>query len=163
LLAVLGGCGAGSGGDVTIDITHDICSPITVMTSTATAMEAAGIDDALALWRSHGVPSITRSQDAMIDIRFEDAAPNFFGVYDDEHSVIYINTVLTAPTPLSIVIAHELGHSFGLQHVTGRPSLMNPGNTTQTITADDVAELQNMWGTCPSPALPISASARPGS
>lgn len=133
------------------------------MSSRSTEAQTTGIDEALAMWRAHGVRSLSRSDAAMIDIRFEDAAANFFGVYDDEKGIVFINSKITDPHELSIVIAHELGHSFGLDHVTGRPSLMNPGNTKIELTAEDQAMLESLWGPCPSPTLPTSASEPPGS
>lgn len=147
VFALLGGCSGG--GDVTIDVTHDVCAPIVVTSAAATPPQLAGIDDALALWRSHGVASIERADGAGLEIRFESAAEAFYGVYDDEHGIIYINRAITDPAALSIVIAHELGHAFGLDHVSGRPSLMNPGNTGVLPTAEDDAAVQALWGPCP--------------
>jgi predicted Zn-dependent protease len=48
------------------------------------------------------------------------------------------------------VIAHELGHAFGLVHVSPdtRPSVMNPGNTTVAPNDGDRAALEALWGTC---------------
>jgi hypothetical protein len=147
LLASLVACSSG-GGDVSIDVTHDVCAPITVSSPTATEAQLAGIDEALTLWRSHGVERLEREDQGMIEIQFEPASGLFFGLYDDENSVIYINQSITDPVKLHIVIAHELGHAFGLAHVSGRPSLMNPGNTGVLPTTEDSAELQALWGSC---------------
>ena len=48
------------------------------------------------------------------------------------------------------VIAHELGHAFGLFHVPAseRISLMNPGNLTTPPTTADQAALAALWGSC---------------
>lgn len=147
LLASLVACSGG--GDVSIDVTYDVCTPITIFSPAATASQMKGIEDAFSLWRSHGVNTLERgSEGSMIEVRFEAAAGAFFGLYDDENSVIYINSAITDPEKLKIVIAHELGHSFGLVHVSGRPSLMNPGNTGVLPTAEDEAAVHELWGPC---------------
>lgn len=121
-----------------------------------TEVEATGIDDALVLWRAHGVRSIERSiarmdADPAIEIRFEPAAASFYGLYDDERGIIFINAGITDARALSIVIAHELGHSFGLDHIKGRPSLMNANNDDVLPTAEDDAVVQALWGPCQAP------------
>lgn len=147
------------------------------MTSaTPTVIQTSGIDAALALWRSHGVAQLgwmetdptalaIEPAPSPIAIHFEEAATAVRGLYDDENSVIYINDALTEPNSLKIVIAHELGHAFGLEHVEGRPSLMNKGNLTQSITDEDIATLQALWGPC-DPTQPVastSSASPPGS
>lgn len=151
----MGACGSG-GGDDTIDITHDACAPIILTTSTLTEVQTDGILDAIALWRARGVPALTVRDAAQrafttapsIVLEFDDAAPAFHGLYDDERAVIYVNRGLTHRAALSIVIAHELGHAFGLEHVTGRASLMNPGNLTTPPNEEDEVALEALWGDC---------------
>lgn len=149
----LGACG-GAGGDDTIDITHDACAPLTLTASDPTEVQSRAMAGAIELWRGRGAPSLQPPQsDALslahaIEVRFQEAAPMFFGLYDDENAVIYINQRITDPGALEIVIAHELGHAFGLEHVTGRASLMNPGNHVQPPTAEDQAALAALWGPC---------------
>ncbi len=141
------GCSSGNR-DVSIDVVHDVCTPITVSSPSATASQLTGIEAAFTVWRGHGVHTLEPATDGMIEIRFEPASGLFFGLYDDENSVIYINEAITDPAKLSVVIAHELGHAFGLAHISGRPSLMNPGNTGVLPTHEDDAAVLALWGTC---------------
>lgn len=151
LFAALGAC-SGGGGDVTIDITHDVCAPITVNSASLTEVQAKGIDDAMALWSDHGVTTLERSgAEPAVEVRFDHAAAAFYGLYDDVHSIVYINDDITDPKTLEIVIAHELGHAFGLSHITGRPSLMNAHNDHTLPTTEDEAAVRALWGPCPAP------------
>lgn len=135
---------------------HDVCAPISLAVNTPTDTQRAGIDGALALWRSHGVETVRIVADGgapgadMIELRFERAALPFHGLYDDETSVVYVNSAIDDPSPLAIVIAHELGHAFGLPHVAAaeRDSLMNPGNLVTPPTLGDRAAIEALWGPC---------------
>lgn len=138
--------------DATIDITHDACSGVSLVTHEPTATQTAGIDDAIALWTGRGVV-LGRESGATIEVRFEEASGAFRGLYDDEDGIIYINRQLTEPSRLSIVIAHELGHAFGLVHVTEHTSLMTPGNLTTPPTEADQRAVEALWGVC-DPARP---------
>jgi hypothetical protein len=129
ILCVLAGCAASSTDDAQFAITFDPCS-VTITTATPNA----AIADALALWQIADDPAGTP-----IELRFEDASLAFYGFYDDQNGVVYINNKLTNPHLLAIVIAHELGHAFGLRHVDGRPSVMNAHNTTLVPNAEDLA------------------------
>ncbi len=165
MLALVAACG---GTDAASAIAHDACAPLAVRVASPTAIEQAGITDALALWRSHGLTTMTMSMsndsntdasvapatDDAIAIRFEDAAETFHGVYDPPSASILINRDLTTgqtPGELAIVIAHELGHVYGLVHVDPdvRLSLMNAGNLVTPPTDGDQRALEAMWGTCP--------------
>jgi len=138
LLAFAAACG---GGDDTIDRTFDPCA--LAITTTATGVQRAGIDAAVALWGFAPDDGATP-----ILVRFEEAAPAFHGVYEDEIGEVVINERITDPRALSIVIAHELGHAFGLPHVGGRASLMNTGNLSIEPTVEDRADVSALWGSC---------------
>jgi len=143
VVGALVGCGAG---DTTIDITHDPCAGI-VLEGGTTATQRTGIASALSLWSESGV-ALIGVEPSSIAVVFESASQAFRGVYDDEHGVIHINDAIEEQGPLAIVIAHELGHAFGLPHVTDRPSLMNPANLTQPPTDDDRLAVEALWGQC---------------
>jgi hypothetical protein len=149
VVGVLALAACSSQSDVTpIQLTHDACEPLALVSATATSQQLDGIQAAQALWRDRGVPALGLRAGATLEVRFESAATAFHGYYDDDEGVIYINTDLQNDSMLAIVIAHELGHAFGLTHVTDRVSLMNPGNLTTTPTAADQAELATLWGSC---------------
>ena len=140
---------------------HDACAPLAITATAATPAEQAGIDGALALWRDHGVSAFDASPgaptaapdaapDAMIDIQFADAAATFHGVYDPVAGRVLINRDLTDPATVAIVVAHELGHAFGLVHISPatRLSLMNPGNLVTPPTDADQQAVEALWGRC---------------
>ena len=137
----------------TIDITHDVCAGVTVTAPTVSDAQLAHIDAAMALWRPRGVSRLAlgfAGSDPLgsIEIRFEPASLASRGLYDDKASVVYINANLADASEVAIVIAHELGHAFGLPHVTHRVSLMNPGNLTTAPTSDDQHAVEALWGRC---------------
>jgi len=141
---------------------HDICAPISLAVrepDAPTAAQRAGIDGALALWRAHGVGTmsvidVAAAEPGAIELRFQPAALPFHGLYDDQTGTIYINSAIEDLSPLSITIAHELGHSFGLPHVPAavRSSLMNPGNLVTPPTDADRAAVEALWGDCTVPS-----------
>jgi hypothetical protein len=134
---------------------HDACAPLVITAAAATPAEQAGIDGALALWRDHGVSAFDaalpgETPSATIAIQFADAAAVFHGVYDPAADRVLINRDLADPAALAIVIAHELGHAFGLVHVSpaARLSLMNPGNLVTPPTGADQQAVEALWGRC---------------
>ncbi len=150
LVLLCAGC-AGSSGGATIATKFDPCDPPSVVAdSSASDAQTAGIAGALALWQSHGAPALGSTATGTVEVRFQSAAPLFRGLYDDHAGIIYINDDLSDPQTLAIVIAHELGHAFGLYHISVdvRPSVMNPGNVTVTPTDEDQRTLEASWGVC---------------
>lgn len=134
---------------------HDVCAPISLAVHEPSEVQRTGLEGALALWRDRGVSTVrvvegAAAAEAAIQLRFEVAGRPFYGLYDDEASVVYVNSTIEDLRPLSIVIAHELGHAFGLEHIDAarRRSLMNPGNLVTPPTEEDRTELEALWGRC---------------
>ena len=147
---MLAACGADQ---TTTYVARDPCAPLALTAPAATADELDGIAAARALWRDRGVAAFEPAASASgspIAIRFDDAAEVFHGVYDPESATIAINRAITDRAALAIVIAHELGHVFGLAHVAAvtRISLMNPGNLATPPTDADQHTLEALWGAC---------------
>jgi hypothetical protein len=156
--------GCAGPGDRRLDVVFDVCQPITVVANGASADQVVSIERALALWRNRGARSLTFDASqameslraSVIEIRFTDAAPMFHGVYEDEIGVIFVNRSLVDLELRAITVTHELGHAFGLWHVSAskRGSVMNPGNLHIAPTAEDQVQLEEVWGSCsvlPSP------------
>jgi hypothetical protein len=148
-LAALAAC---SGSDHPDYVARDPCASLAIISHASSALEHDGIGEALALWRARGVLAFDATADAAgaIEVQFDDAASVFHGVYDPDAGRVVINRRITDRTTMAIVIAHELGHVFGLAHVaaTARVSLMNPGNVVTPPTDDDQRALESLWGTC---------------
>ncbi len=131
-------------------MTHDACAPLALVSTTASQMQLDAMTAAQTLWRDKGAPGLGLRAGNELEVRFERAAPAFFGLYDDEKSLIYINAGLANADQIAVVIAHETGHAFGLEHVSpdDHKSVMNPGNLNTPPTAEDQAALAALWGTC---------------
>jgi hypothetical protein len=152
-------------------LTFDACEPLVIDTgsSSLSAEQTQGIADALAMWNqaagtlltttlpneatTEPTSNPTSASPPVVPLVFQVAAPPFHGLYDDQSGKIFINQDLTDVDPLHITIAHEIGHVFGLPHVSRdvRASLMNSGNMTVGITPEDVAALAALWGRCSPP------------
>jgi hypothetical protein len=105
------------------------------------------------LWTAVGVtgpgqPGATAS----VAVEFVPSTPGVFGFYDDEALTLDISDALS-DDQRAIVIAHELGHAFGLVHVppTERISVMNAGNLATVPTPADQLAVAALWGDCANP------------
>ena len=134
----------------------------------ATATQQAGARTAIDLWNSAAGTDLSMVQPpvqpmlaqptaqpldasqaapATLPILFQAAAAPAHGLFDPTLGEVFINDDLVA-RPLAVTIAHEVGHAFGLVHVTNRPSVMNPGNLDIEPNSADVAALADLWGSC---------------
>jgi hypothetical protein len=153
-LLALASCHPGVG-DLHFDITYDPCEVIVIAPAADTSdAEMTSIDDALAMWNDTGATRLTRQGrpgDQRVPMRFESAAPAFYGVYQDEIGDVVINRELRNRHARAITIAHELGHALGLHHTgaSAHASVMQAGNLDTPPTADDVRALEAIWGQCP--------------
>jgi hypothetical protein len=130
--------------------TFDPCNTIVVVPAAdASAAERASIDAAIALWRGRAGVTVTTDEvpgAPHVGVLFRQAPLAFFGVYERE--TVVINRGLDDGAARTIVVAHELGHAFGLVHVSDRTSVMVPGNTTVPPGAVDQQALATLWGAC---------------
>lgn len=155
LISLSVGCAAE--GDHLMEIKFDPCLPLQVEPAAdTTASEMASLDAALTMWNKLGLTHATREKvpgAQRLPVRFEKSMAMFRGVYLDETGELVVNRGLTEPHQRAVVIAHELGHAYGLWHVSQkiRKSVMNSGNLTIEPLPADNDELRANWPSCPSP------------
>ena len=85
--------------------------------------------------------------DAILPVHFRPAAEPSRGFFNPYSGEVLINDDL-ADHALAVTIAHEVGHAFGLVHVTDRASVMAPGNLDVEPNAEDANALAALWGPC---------------
>ncbi len=155
LCAVLvgAGCGSAAQDNAPIATVFNPCSPLVIDTRPGLdEAESASVDQALKMWNDAAPLALTRQPvDAAphIPVSFVKTAPFVRGYYDDAKGTVLVNRALTAHAK-AIILAHELGHAFGLHHVSRdtRHSVMNPGTPDIAPTARDAEVLMEHWPTC---------------
>jgi hypothetical protein len=170
LLPLAAGCADGSSnGAFVAAVRVDPCEPaVLALDPEATAEQEAGVRAAMDLWNrdagarlslsrapaqavndgSHDGAAAPSPGSTVLPIRFRRAAAPSHGYFNPDTGEILINLDLKEQ-PMVVAIAHEVGHAFGLIHVSGRPSVMTAGNLSVMPTEGDVAELAKLWGACP--------------
>jgi hypothetical protein len=150
LALLLAACGSP---DQTIDLVFDPCEPLSIGTDSSELGDQRSIEEATRLWNELAGTrlSLAEGETPVVMVGFEEAAPAHKGLYDDERGVIIVNRNLEEGRPLTITIAHEIGHAMGLLHVkdSGRRSVMVPGNTDTPPGEVDREALTALWGECP--------------
>ena len=130
--------------------TFDPCTPIVLVPAAdASAAERASIESAIAAWRSRAGVELTTDEiegAPHVAVLFRPAPLAFFGVY--ERDTVVINRELSDDAARSVVVAHELGHAFGLVHVSDGSSVMVPGNLKTPPGVVDEQALEKLWGAC---------------
>lgn len=138
--------------------TFDPCTPIVLVPAAdATAAERASIDAAITSWRVRaGVALTTEDVEGAprVGVLFRSAPLAFFGVY--ERDTVVINRELSDASMRTVVVAHELGHAFGLPHMSDGASVMSPGNLTISPGAIDEQALAALGG-----GVPLKSGRRP--
>jgi hypothetical protein len=154
LLVILLSIGCTAANDDDIDLVHDACERVVLAPALdTTSHEREAIEIGAELWNESARTRLELGEprgDAVVPVRFQDAATAFRGFYDDVNGIVFVNRRLEDVGAESITIAHELGHAFGLVHVPRdeRPSVMNPGNLVELPTIEDVEALALLWGRC---------------
>jgi len=134
-----------------VDTVYNPCAPLTIaLGPDATAAEVNGVEGAILLWSDVLPVQITigsgeRAAD-VLPIHFESDVP-YRAMYWDSIGVISVSRDRLEPAEYPLAIAHEMGHAFGLLHVTPeeRPSVMNVGNVEIAPTPEDAAGVHACW------------------
>lgn len=136
-------------------MTFDPCSALTIVPIPATDPgEVQSVEDAVLLWSRVLPTRITVGEESpeapVVKIVFESGDNFYRATYWDQLGAISISRDRLDRADYPVVIAHELGHAFGLPHVSTdvRPSVMNVGNLEIEPNDEDASPLRERWATC---------------
>jgi predicted Zn-dependent protease len=143
---VVAACGSGPSGPA---LTFDPCQPVVLAAPSVTADQRASIDDAIELWSAAGVTTLSVGDGPQLTVEFKSAAAVVYGYYDDTTATVYVNTEVTDAGQRAIVLAHELGHALGLDHVDDAAAIMYRLNqsSNEVPTAADMQDLARVCRT----------------
>jgi len=153
LVAGLAGCSAPD--DDLLALAFDPCETVVLDATGATAAQRESIADAVAMWQARGASGLVLDEGGTfpgrrVSVLFEEAGAALHGYYDPDAAIVYVNAGIDDARARAVVIGHELGHAFGLYHVSAaeRVSVMNPNNLSTEPNAGDEAHLASVWGRC---------------
>src|SRR4051794_6611497 len=145
------GCGGAPPIDsATSAVRYDACRPLTLLVDEgASSLQTQGVRAAIDLWNGRAFTLLQTGAPvagdvSVLPVHFRPAASPSRGFFDPVSGEVLINDELADHT-LAVVIAHEVGHAFGLAHVSDRPSVMAPANLNVEPTANDVDALAQLW------------------
>lgn len=130
----------------------DPCDPLVLVPQGASPAQLDSIERGIELWKDvadvrvglSGPADARRLPIELVETEW------YMGHFDDQAGKIEIATRVTDPAAFAVVLAHELGHAFGLYHVEPdeRVSVMNTGNVSTPPLEGDIEVLEHMWGSC---------------
>jgi hypothetical protein len=149
--ALVSGCSA----DSSIDTTFDPCSDLTVaVVGGPSAAELESVEEAVLVWDAVLPTQIEVSPEpgpaGTLTIHFDSGDTYYRALYFDAIGAIHVSREHLAEADYPLAIAHELGHAFGLFHVSPdeRESLMNVGNLEIPATDADADAVRELWDAC---------------
>ena len=143
-----------------IATTFDPCSPLTIAVrfdasdAETSDAELQSVDAAIASWAQVLPTEISLVRDEGnsegLKIAFESGDSFYRAIYFDRRGEILVNRNSLSLDEMPLAIAHELGHAFGLLHVSAevRPSVMNVGNLDVVPNNDDASGVRDVWDAC---------------
>jgi hypothetical protein len=133
----------------------DVCRPTAlVIAADATAAQRADVAAAFDLWAAVGGPPMVLAEGAppegaqALPVGFVEIADFYRGGYRPHRGDIVLNRRLEGARVRAIVLAHEIGHAFGLLHTSEPRSLMHPWNTEVPPSGDDARLIRERNGPC---------------